>query len=96
MDTEAGTWANLWFGATNVEIWKTSIAVELGEHGQALDAAKTVHPELLPGSVRQAEFWAEVGRALVAEKKTRDKAVGVLVHAERESWTTRYARSSPR
>jgi transcriptional regulator with XRE-family HTH domain len=82
MDTEVGTWAHLWFGPTNVGIWKTSLALEIGEHGQALEAAKTVHPELLPGGVRQAEFWAEVGRALVATKKTREKGVRVLLHAE--------------
>jgi hypothetical protein len=55
--------------------------VELGEHGQALEVAKTVHPELVR-AVQQAEFWADVGRALAAEKKTRDKAVRALVHAE--------------
>ncbi|MGH3781954.1 MAG: helix-turn-helix domain-containing protein [Pseudonocardiaceae bacterium] len=82
MDTEVGTWAHLWFGATNVGVWRTSIAVELGEHAQALQTAKGVHPELLPGTSRQAEFWAEVGRALVASKKTREKGVRVLLHAE--------------
>ena len=81
MDTEVGTWADWRFGPAKVGMRKTSIAVELGEHGQALEAAKTVHPELL-APVQQAEFWAEVGRALVAEKKTREKAVRVLVHAE--------------
>jgi hypothetical protein len=82
MDTEVGTWADLFFGPANVSIWKTSIAFELGEHGKALEAAKTAHPELLPSSNLQAEFWTEVGRAMVAEKKTRHKAVRVLVHAE--------------
>jgi hypothetical protein len=82
MDTEVGTWANLWFGPTNVGIWKTSIALERCEPGQALQAAQAVHPELLPATVHQAGFWADVGRALVARKKTRDKAVRVLVHAE--------------
>ncbi|PZS40379.1 MAG: hypothetical protein DLM62_03265 [Pseudonocardiales bacterium] len=100
MDTEVGTWANLWFGPTNVGIWRTSVAVEIGEHGKALEAAKTVHPELLPGHVRQAEFWADVGRALVAGKKTRDKGVRVLLHAEelapqRIATTCSSARSSP-
>jgi hypothetical protein len=66
MDTEVGAWAHLWFGPTNVGIWKTSIALEFHEHGRALQAARSVHPELLPGSVRRAEFWAEVGRALAA------------------------------
>jgi hypothetical protein len=82
MDTEVGTWAYLWFGPTTVGIWKASIALEFREYGQVLDAAKTVHPELLPSRVLQASFWAEVGQVLAAEKKTRDKAVGVLVHAE--------------
>jgi transcriptional regulator with XRE-family HTH domain len=83
MDTEVGTWAHLWFGPTTVGIWKTSIALELREHGQVLDTTKTVHPELLPSTVLQAGFWAEVGQALAAEKKTRDKAVRVLAQAER-------------
>ncbi|MGH4007544.1 MAG: helix-turn-helix domain-containing protein [Pseudonocardiaceae bacterium] len=81
MDTEVGTWANLFFGPTNVGIWKTSLALELGEHGQALEAAKTAHPELMPKR-RQAAFWSEVGRALCAGKKTRHKGVHVLLHAE--------------
>lgn len=82
MDTEVGTWAHLWFGPTNVGIWRTSVALELGEHGQAVQAAKAVHPELLPGTLRQAQFWTEFGRALSAEKKTRDEGVRVLLHAE--------------
>ncbi|MGH3777015.1 MAG: helix-turn-helix domain-containing protein [Pseudonocardiaceae bacterium] len=81
MDTEVGTWADWRFGPTKVGIRKTSIALEFREHGQALEAAKAVRPELV-AAVQQAEFWAAVGRAMVAEKKTRDKAVGVLVHAE--------------
>ena len=82
MDTEVGTGGHLWFGPTAVGIHRTSLALELGEHGQALDAAKAVHPELLPKRP-QAFFWIEMGRALVAGKKTRDKGVRVLVHAER-------------
>jgi transcriptional regulator with XRE-family HTH domain len=81
MDTEVGTWANLFFGPTAVGIYRTSLALELGEHGQALQAAKVVHPELLPKR-QQAFFWIEVGRALVAGKKTRHKGVHVLLHAE--------------
>jgi transcriptional regulator with XRE-family HTH domain len=81
MDTEVGTWATLFFGRTAVGIYRTSLALEVGEHGQALEAAKAVHPELLPE--RQAAFfWIEVGRTLVARKKTRDKGVHVLLHAE--------------
>jgi transcriptional regulator with XRE-family HTH domain len=81
MDTEVGTWANLFFGPINVGIWRTSLAVELGEPGQAVQAAKAVRPELLPNS-RQSQFWADLGRALIAAKKTREKGVRVLLHAD--------------
>ena len=83
MDTEVGTWAHLWFGTTNIGIWRTGLAVELGEPGRALEVAETVRPELLPAPVRQAEFWIEVGRALVAERKTREEGLRVLLRAER-------------
>lgn len=80
MDTEVGTRANLFFGPTNVGEWRTHIALGLGEYGQAVQVAKAVHPELLPKR-SQAFFWSEVGRALVAEKQTRDKGIRVLLHA---------------
>jgi transcriptional regulator with XRE-family HTH domain len=81
IDTEVGTWANLWFGPTSVGFYRTSLALTLGEHGQALEAAKAVHPELLP-TRRQAEVCSAVGRALCTGKKTRQKGVQVLLHAE--------------
>jgi transcriptional regulator with XRE-family HTH domain len=82
LGTEAGTWAHLWFGPTTVGIWRTSLAVELGEYGQAVQAATVVHPELVPSTARQAVFWAELGRALTTEKKTREKGLRLLQHAE--------------
>ena len=58
MDTEVGTWARLFFGPTAVGIYRISLALELGKHGQAVQAAKAVHPELLPKR-QQAFFWIE-------------------------------------
>jgi transcriptional regulator with XRE-family HTH domain len=81
MDTEVGTFANLFFGPTNVGEWRTHIALELGDYGEVLKIAKMVHPELLPKR-SQAFFWSEVGRALIASKNTRRKGVQVLLHAE--------------
>ncbi len=82
MDTEVGTWAGLHFGPTNVSVWSTEIAMTLHQPGQALEAARAAHPEILPSFSHQAGFWADVGRAWAGEKKTREKAVRVLVHAE--------------
>lgn len=81
MDTEVGAWANLWFGSVDVGVWRTSLAVELGDYDQAVKAAKGVRPELLPNS-RQARFWADLGRALIVAKRTRAKGVRVLLHAD--------------
>jgi hypothetical protein len=83
MDTEVGTWAHLWFGPTTVGVWATSLTLECREPGQVLRAAKTVHPDLLPATVYQAGFWADLGRALVPDKKTREQGVHLLVRAER-------------
>jgi len=82
LGTEVGSWANLWFGPTNVGIWRTSLAVELGEYDQAVQAAKAVHPELVPSTARQAAFWAELGRALIAERSTRQEGLRLLRRAE--------------
>ena len=80
--TEVGSWAHLSFGPTTVGIWRVSLAVELGEYGQAVQAAKAVHPELVPSTARQAVFWAELGRALTADRKTREEGVHLLRRAE--------------
>ena len=82
LGTEVGTWAHLWFGTTNVGIWTVSLALELGEPERAVQAAKAVHPEVLPSAARQAVFWAELGRALTAQKRTRQEGVRLLRHAE--------------
>jgi hypothetical protein len=82
LGTEVGTWAHLWFGTINVGIWTTSLALELGEPERAVQAAKAVHPEVLPSTARQAVFWAELGRALITHKRTRQEGVRLLRHAE--------------
>ena len=76
MDTE-GTLFTLQFGPTSVGVFTTEIAMDLREPGQAQEAAKTTHPELLSSTSQQAGFWADLGRAFAAERKTREKAVRV-------------------
>lgn len=82
MDTEVGIWTNLRFGSTSVDFYRISLVLQIGEYDQAAQFAERVHPELLP-TRRQVEFWGKLGPALVAKKKTRDKGVRVLLHAER-------------
>lgn len=72
----------LWFGQDNVGIWRVSLATELGEGGKVAELAKGVRPASIPAKARQGMFYADLGRALVAERKTRDEGLRALLTAE--------------
>jgi transcriptional regulator with XRE-family HTH domain len=69
------------FGRTNVGIFRVTIGVELGHGPGVADAASTVRTETISRG-RQASFWMEYGRGLIAERKTRDKGLAALIRAE--------------
>jgi transcriptional regulator with XRE-family HTH domain len=72
----------VYFSPDNVGIWRVSIAVELGESGKAAEIASTVRPDAVPSQARRAMFWADLGRGLAAERRTRDAAVSAFRQAE--------------
>jgi hypothetical protein len=81
-DDPQGAWQS--FSATNVNVWRVTVAVERGEGGGAVlelagrvDAAK-----LARRSSRRASFFADVGRGLARERATRAEAVRWLRRAE--------------
>lgn len=80
--TEVGQWGYMWFGLANVRIWRVALAVELGWRGKVAEVARDARPEALPSPARQAEFYADLGRALATEKRTRTEAVRLLRKAE--------------
>lgn len=82
-DDPVGTgWAGLCFSRTNVGIWETSLALEVGDPGQALDVARRIRPEDHPSWSRQGAFHGDVARALATDRKSRGGAVQALVRAE--------------
>ncbi|MGH3999232.1 MAG: helix-turn-helix domain-containing protein, partial [Pseudonocardiaceae bacterium] len=85
--------ANLYFGPDNVGIWRLSIAVELGETGRAREIARLVDPSRVPSALRQADFWADLGRGMAQQRATRDAAVGTLLRAE--TIAPQHIRSNP-
>ena len=94
-----GVFANLRFGRTIVGMWRVSVATELGEGGRVTELARNIHPEVISPS-RQSVYWADLGRGLVTERRTRDQGVQALIQAEqpprKESTTTRSsAKQSP-
>lgn len=83
LDDEVGSFARLWFGQTNIGIWKVTLATEFGDTGQVSELASTVHPEQIPSPSRQAEFWGDVGRVLMSERSTRERGMTALLTAEK-------------
>lgn len=81
-EAEVGTFGNMWFGRTNVRIWKVSLATELGYGGKVVEMARGTRPELLRAPVREGAFYADLGRSLAQDKRTRGEAVRMLRKAE--------------
>jgi transcriptional regulator with XRE-family HTH domain len=74
------------FSSTNVAIWRVTVGVERGESGGTmLELADHVTPGMLEAtpSGRRAALFADVGRGLAREPKTRADAVRWLRRAEK-------------
>jgi transcriptional regulator with XRE-family HTH domain len=82
LDTEVGTFGRLWFGRPNVGVWRATIGNELGDGVSVAERARSVNVAALPSSSRQAEFYMEVGRALLTDTRRRDEGIQVLLRAE--------------
>jgi hypothetical protein len=79
---DVSPWAHVQFGRTNVGIWRVAIGAELGQGARVAEIASAVRPETVTRS-RQAAFWIDYGRALLAERKTRDRGLAALLRAEK-------------
>lgn len=81
-DESVNNWQS--FSATNVGIWRVSVGVERGlSGGTMLELAEQVVPDNLATTPsRKADFFADVGRGLAREPKTRLEAVRWLHRAE--------------
>jgi hypothetical protein len=82
-EAEVGTFAKLWFGRSNVGVWRVSIGLELGEGAKVVETARGVHVKSIPSQSRQSEFYADVGRALLMEKRSRGEGLKLLLRAEK-------------
>ncbi|MGK5683063.1 helix-turn-helix domain-containing protein [Actinoplanes sp. URMC 104] len=80
---EAPTTMGLFFGPTNVAIWRITIEVEEGDPGRAVEIARHTTPAAVPIGIRQVYYYADTARAL-AQLRTADReAVRLLLNAER-------------
>lgn len=84
------------FSITNVNIWRVSVGVERGEAGTTMHklAEQVALDGLAQQSSRRADFFADVGRGLARELRTRGEAVRWLRRAE-EAAPQRIRNSAP-
>lgn len=73
--------AQLWFGPTNVAIWRIGVYAELGEGGRVRHM-KVTDPSRLGSRNRQATYYADSGRALAQAKGCERQALAALLQAE--------------
>ncbi len=76
------TTLGLWFGPTNVNLWRISLETDAGEPGRAVEVAKGTNPAAIDANVRQVAFYADTARALARVRRDRE-AVRYLLTAER-------------
>ncbi len=59
----------LWFGPTNVNIWRMAYTAEAGDGGKVRELAAAVNPRAIPSHMRQAGYYVELGRGLAQNRK---------------------------
>jgi transcriptional regulator with XRE-family HTH domain len=77
------TTMGLFFGPTNVDIWRISIEVNLGDPGRSLGLARSTTPAPVPAGFRQVFYYADTARALALLRGKDREAVRLLLIAER-------------
>jgi len=90
---DVNMFGHLYFGQTNVNVWRVCLGTELGDGAKVAEMARGVRPEVIPSAARQAAFHADLGRATAGDRRTRPQAVQALVKAE--SIAPQWTRNQP-
>jgi hypothetical protein len=73
----------MFFGPTNVDIWRMSIEVEDGDPARVVEIARRTDPAAIPAGVRQVFYYADTARALARIGGRDREAIRLLLTAER-------------
>ncbi|WP_433826273.1 helix-turn-helix domain-containing protein [Actinoplanes sp. CA-015351] len=77
------TTMGLYFGPTNVGIWRIGIEADGGDPGQATEIARATNPAIVPAGFRQVFYFADTARALARLRGRDREAIRLLLIAER-------------
>ncbi|MEU8613455.1 XRE family transcriptional regulator, partial [Actinoplanes sp. NPDC048791] len=73
----------MFFGPTNVDIWRMSIEAGDGDPVRVVEIARRTDPRAIPAGVRQVFYYADTARALTRIGGQDREAVRFLLTAER-------------
>jgi hypothetical protein len=73
----------MFFGPTNVDIWRMSIEVDDGDPARVVEIARRTDPAAIPAGVRQVFYYADTARALARIGGRDREATRFLLTAER-------------
>jgi transcriptional regulator with XRE-family HTH domain len=83
----------VFFGPTNVDLWRMSIEVDDGEPEHVVEIARRTVPAAIPAGVRQVFYYADTARALTRIGGRDREATRFLLTAERIA--PQHVRTSP-
>src|SRR6185436_11429174 len=73
----------LFFGPTNVNIWRIAIEADGGAPGRAVEIAGETNPAVIDAGCRQVFYYADAARALAQINGKEKDAIRYLLTAER-------------
>jgi hypothetical protein len=73
----------MFFGPTNVNLWRIARANDGGESGYAAEIAAETNPEIIGASMRIVDFHTELARAYARLRGRESDAVRQMLVAER-------------
>jgi transcriptional regulator with XRE-family HTH domain len=73
----------MFFGPTNVDIWRMSIEVDDGDPARVVEIARRTDPAAIPAGLRQVFYYADTARALARIGGRDREAIRFLLTAER-------------
>jgi hypothetical protein len=73
----------MFFGPTNVDIWRMSIEVDDGDPALVVEIARRTDPVAIPAGVRQVYYYADAARALARIGGRDRESIRLLLTAER-------------
>lgn len=73
----------LFFGPTNVNLWRLAMETDRGDSGRALEIVRNTNPAVINAAIRQVYFYTDAARAYARARGNDHEVIKYLLVAER-------------